>query len=243
MRLRHALSAVALTAALLAQSTFAAPADSFDATQSRISAKIYAMMQVQPDSVRPAPIDGLYEVVINRSRVFYVDADVRHLIAGRIFDAATETDLTAQRVQELSRIDWSSLPLQDAIKVVYGNGERKVAVFTDAKCSYCRVLERSLREVGNVTVYNFIYPILNSREMARNIVCAKDPAKVFQSHMLDGTTPQLAMCEAGQLDRNLSLGQKFGITGTPAIIFADGSRFGGAMPVDDLRRALDAQSR
>lgn len=229
-------------AVAMSGSLFAAPAQQTDPTAVKISAKIRSMMGVQPDSVEKAPVKGLYEVVINRSRLFYVDADVRHLIAGRIFDAATETDLTAKRMEELSRIDWKTLPLSDAIKVVYGKGERKIAVFTDAKCTYCQVLERSLRDIGNVTVYNFIYPILNSRETARSIVCAKDPSQAYQRHMLNGETPEnVPACDASLLDRNLELGRKYGITATPSIVFADGSRFSGAMPIDQLRRILNEQ--
>ena len=236
MQLKQMITGAALAVALFSTGVATAAAD---ANIDRISAKIVSMMGVKPDSVKPAPVPGLYEVVINRSRVFYVDANAKYLIAGRIFDAATETDLTAQRVEELSRIDWKELPLNDAIKVVYGKGERKIAVFTDAKCTYCRILERTLRDIGNVTVYNFMYPILNSREMARNIVCAKNPAKAFQEHMLEGKDPAVNRCDTGVLDRNLALGQLYSITGTPAIIFADGTKFAGAMPADQLRKALD----
>ncbi len=239
MKFRSTFLRTALCAALIATATTSVASAAQDKTRDRISAKVMSMMGVKPDSVQPAPVKGLYEVVINRTRLFYVDADVKHLIAGRIFDAATETDLTAQRVEALSRIDWKELPLKDAIKVVYGKGERKIAVFTDAKCTYCRILERSLKEVGNVTVYNFMYPILNSREMAQNIVCAQDPAMTFQQHMLEGKDPAVNRCATEVLDRNLALGQQFGITGTPAIIFADGSKFAGAMPVDRLKQALD----
>lgn len=236
MQLKQIKTGIVLAAALFSTGMVtAAP----DAASDRISAKIISMMGIKPDSVKPAPVAGLYEVVINRSRLFYVDANAKYLIAGRIFDAVTETDLTAQRIEELSRIDWKELPLNDAIKVVYGKGERKIAVFTDAKCTYCRILERTLRDIGNVTVYNFMYPILNSREMARNIVCAKDPAKAFQEHMLEGKDPAVNRCETGVLDRNLALGQLYSITGTPAIIFADGTKFAGAMPADQLRKALD----
>lgn len=235
MQFKKILTCAAVCSSILAAgSAFAA-----DAATDRISAKIVAMMGVKPDSVVKAPVAGLYEVVINRSRVFYVDANVKYLIAGRIFDAATETDLTAKRMEELSRISWNELPLKDAIKVVYGKGERKVAVFTDAKCTYCRMLEKSLRDIGNVTVYNFMYPILNSREIARDIVCAKDPAKAFQDHMLEGKDPAVYRCDTKVLDRNLALGQLYNITGTPAIIFADGSKFAGAMPADQLKAALE----
>ena len=228
-------SAAAPAADAAAPAPAAAEAQSLE---SRIAARVLAVTTMKPDTVRPAPVKGLYEVVVKR-RLFYVDEKVEHLIVGRIFDAATETDITAARIEELSRIDWKELPLQDAIKVVYGNGERKVAVFTDARCTYCQMLEKSLRETGNVTVYNFLYPILNSREVTRNIVCAKDPAKALQDHMLNGTEPPAAKCDDSVLDRNLALGARYEISATPFIIFANGSRVTGALPSDQLNRGLN----
>ena len=172
-----------------------------------------------------------------------MDKSAKYLIVGRIFDTKTETDLTAERMKELSRVDWKTLPLNDAIKVTYGNGERKVVVFTDARCTYCSMLERNLQAAGNVTVYNFIYSILNSKEMARDIVCAKNPASAWQAHMLDGTEPAKAAdkCDASVLDRNLALGEKFGFTSTPSIIFADGTIVQGALPTEDLNVKLSAK--
>ncbi len=240
--MRAALFGAAATiTAALAAATSAFAADTAPAAgklEDQIAARVLAVTTMKPDSVRSTPVKGLYEVVVKR-RVFYVDENVTHLIVGRIFEAATETDITARRIEELSRIDWKELPLQDAIKVVYGKGERKVAVFTDARCTYCQMLEKTLRETGNVTVYNFLYPILNSREVARNIVCSKDPAKALQEHMLNGTEPPAAKCDDSVLDRNLALGAKFEISGTPFIIFENGSRVTGALPNDQLNRGLN----
>lgn len=232
--MRKVLFGIAAAAAVC----LAAPASAADNTEQQISARVYSVTSMKPDSVQPSPIKGLWEVVVNR-RVFYVDEKVTHLLVGRIFDAVTETDLTAARIEELSRIQWKGLPLDDAIKIVYGNGERKVVVFTDARCTYCQMLEKNLREAGNVTVYNFLYPILNSREIARNIVCAKNPAKALQEHMLNGTEPPPAKCDDSVLDRNIALGQKYEITGTPLIVFANGARVTGALPSDQLNRGLN----
>ncbi len=233
--MRAALFSVAAAVAAALASTHALAANELE---DQIAARVLAVTSMKPDSVRPTPVKGLYEVVVSR-RVFYVDEDVKHLIVGRIFDAATETDITAARIEELSRIDWKELPLDDAIKVVYGNGERKVAVFTDARCTYCQMLEKNLRDTGNVTVYNFLYPILNSRDIARNIVCAQDPAKALQDHMLNGTEPPPASCDDSVLDRNLALGAKFEVSGTPLLIFANGSRVTGVLPSKDLDRGLN----
>ena len=226
MRIRTFAAAAAVVAAGL-PTTAAVNAADTGAQEKEIAARIFSTTGMKVDKVTPAPIEGLWEVFMNR-RVFYVDKSAKYLIVGRIFDTKTETDLTAERMKELSRVDWKTLPLNDA---------------TDARCTYCSMLERNLQAAGNVTVYNFIYSILNSKEMARDIVCSKNPASAWQAHMLDGTEPAKAAdkCDASVLDRNLALGEKFGFTSTPSIIFADGTIVQGALPTEDLNVKLSAK--
>lgn len=73
----------------------------------KISKAVQAATGKAPDSVMKSPVNGLWEVVIDK-RIFYSDADARHLIIGRIFDSATERDLTAERIEELNRINGMS---------------------------------------------------------------------------------------------------------------------------------------
>ena len=229
--------------ALLAATALLAAAAHADTIEDALKAKILTRTGMAVDAVHPTPIEGLYEAVMGR-RLFYVDKTGDYLIIGRIFNAATQEDLTTPRIEDLNRIDWKTLPLEDAVRVTYGKGERRLVVFTDANCSFCSMLERNLREVGNVTVYNFIYPILNSEETARRILCAKDPARAWQDHMLKGTVPPPApaSCDSSVLERNLALGQKFGLNATPAILFEDGLFNQGAMTPEALRERL-ARSR
>ena len=208
----------------------------------QIAARVYSRTGMKVDEVRPSPVPGLYELSVGR-KLFYVDAQARHLIAGRIYDMVADTDLTSKRLEELSRIDWKKLPLNDAIKITYGKGERQVVVFTDTKCRFCSVLEGSLEQVGNVTVYNFIYPILNSVDLARNVVCSKNPAATLKEHLSQGTTPAkvIGACDSSVIDRNLALGRRYGLNGTPAIIFEDGSLHNGAMHPSQLEDALQTR--
>lgn len=230
-----ALGATAMLAGFNAQA-----ADSVNSE--KIAAKIYSRTGMKVDEVNPSPVKGLYEIVVGR-KLFYVDAEARHLIAGRIYDTVSEVDLTAKRIEDISRITWEKLPLQDAFKVTYGKGERQVAVFTDARCRFCSVLENSFEQVGNVTVYNFIFPILNSEDLARDIVCSKDPAQALKDHLSKGTMPPKAIgkCDASVIERNLAMGRRFGLTGAPAIIFMDGSLHPGAMMPQQLDYALETR--
>ncbi|MDR5752871.1 MULTISPECIES: DsbC family protein [unclassified Caballeronia] len=153
--------------------------------------------------------------------------------------ATGEEEASATQMQG-RRIDFASLPLGDAIKTVQGNGMRKVAVFADPYCPYCRTLERRLSEVPDVTIYTFLFPILtpDSKRMAAVIWCASDREATWHAWMLDGRTPVRRVCPGAPLERNLSLAKGLGVKITPTIIFANGELVTGAIPLDDLKSLL-----
>ncbi|HNZ91631.1 MAG TPA: DsbC family protein, partial [Acidovorax sp.] len=137
-------------------------------------------------------------------------------------------------------VDFSALPLKDAVTIVRGDGKRKLAVFEDPNCGYCKRFERDLQNVDNVTVYLFLYPILSpdSAEKSRNIWCAKDKATTWHDFMLRDKAPNTASCDTSALQRNLAFGKKYKITGTPTLIFANGARAPGAISAQDVEKRL-----
>lgn len=182
------------------------------------------------EEIRPSAMPGLFEVRINQADIFYTDAEGNFLIQGTLFDTRARANLTEQRVEELSRVAFSDLPLQDAITTVRGNGQRKIAVFMDPNCGFCKRLDRDMVRVNNVTVYTFLVPLLgpNSQTMSRNIWCARNPADTYHNWMLRGVTPPEATCDAAALERNLAFSNRHRITGTPTSFLADGTRIVGA---------------
>lgn len=192
------------------------------------------------DRVRPAPIAGLYEIVSGRN-IFYSDASGRHLIAnGHIFDTRDRRDLTAERLQEINRIDWKRLPLDLAIV----SGDPKglpMAVFTDPDCPFCRRLERELQRVKGVKVYSFLFPLTrihpHAREHAEAIWCAKDRHKAMIDLMLHGKRLSKGRCKT-PIDRILALGKRLQISGTPTLVAGDGRINAGAIPADRLKQWL-----
>jgi thiol:disulfide interchange protein DsbC len=97
--------------------------------------------------------------------------------------------------------------------------------------------------VKDVTVYTFLYPILggDSPEKARNIWCAKDNTKVWRDWMIEGAAiPAAAPCDTSALQRNFALGRKHRITGTPGLVFEDGSHKPGAIEPAQLEKLLVA---
>lgn len=188
--------------------------------------------------VSNTPFPGLFEIRIG-SDLLYTDAGVNYVLQGSLIDAKSRRDLTAQRIAALSHVDFDSLPLHDAIKQVKGDGSRKIAVFEDPNCGYCKLLHQTLEKVDNVTVYTFLYPILSpdSHVRSRNIWCAQDNATVWKDWMVRGKQPAAADCET-PIEQNLALGRSLMVTGTPAIFFADGSRINGALPIEALEEKL-----
>jgi len=198
------------------------------------------------DEVTKAPVPGLYEVRIG-SEVIYTDESGNYVIQGHLIDTKTRVDLTEARIAKLTEIDFSSLPLKDAILIKQGTGSRKLVVFGDPNCGYCKRLERDLLALKDVSIYTLLYPILgpDSNAKARDIWCAKEPAKTWRNWMVDGVTPPKVMgkCDTTAIDRNMALGNKHRVQGTPAVVFEDGSRAPGAIPADQLETRMAAAAK
>lgn len=193
------------------------------------------------DEVRTTPLPGIYEVRVD-AELFYTDAEGNYLINGQIIDTRQKRNLTEERLDKLLAINFDSLPAKDAFTVVRGNGKRKLAMFQDPNCGYCKRMERDLQKVDNVTIHMYLYPILgpDSTDKSRNIWCAKDKGKAWLDWMVrNEAAPKAdASCDAAALARNIEFGKKHRITGTPTLIFADGSRVPGAIAAADVEKML-----
>ncbi len=193
------------------------------------------------DEINKTPIPGIYELRIGQD-IVYTDEQGNHLIQGNLIDTRTRVDLTEARVNKLSAIDFASLPLKDAIVIKQGNGTRRLAVFGDPNCGYCKRIERDLAKLQDVTIYTFLYPILgaDSTAKSKDIWCASDSGKVWRAWMVDGMAPprNIAKCDTAALERNVEFGKKHRVQGTPALVFEDGTRVPGAIPLEQLEKNL-----
>ena len=229
----------ALLAALSAMAMAQTPPAARGSVEEGIRARVEQRFNAKPDSVTRTPF-GLWEVVIG-TEIIYVDQEVNYAFAGRVIDAKTREDLTGKRRDELLRVDFKSLPLEQAVKVVRGNGSRTLVTFEDPNCGYCKKLYRDIAGLKNVTIYTFLYPILSqdSFEKSRGIWCAKDRAKAWDDLMANGKAPPAAAADCKHpLQQTLELGRKLEVTGTPTLFFADGRRMPGAMPLERIEAAL-----
>jgi thiol:disulfide interchange protein DsbC len=192
------------------------------------------------DEITRSAMPGLVEVRMNGFDIVYTDLEGNFLIQGNLIDTRARRNLTEERVEKLTSVDFDSLPLKDAFTVVRGNGKRKVAVFEDPNCGYCKRFERDMQKLDNVTFYMFLYPILgaSSTTMSQNIWCSKDRPKAWLDWMVRDVPPASASCDVSALQRNVEFGRKYRITGTPTLIFADGSRVPGAIPAAQVEKFL-----
>ncbi|HEY4068323.1 MAG TPA: DsbC family protein [Burkholderiaceae bacterium] len=195
------------------------------------------------DEVTKTPIPGLYEVRMG-TEILYTDERGEYIVQGSIVDTKTRSDLTAARIDKLTAIDFASLPLKDAIVWKQGNGARKLVVFADPNCGYCKKFETEMQQVKDVTVYTFLYPILggDSPDKARDIWCAKDRATVWRDWMIRGAVAPRSMgqCDISVLQRNVAMGKRYHLTGTPSLVFEDGKRIPGALPPTEVEKQFVA---
>jgi thiol:disulfide interchange protein DsbC len=191
------------------------------------------------EEVRKTPMAGLFEVRVGTD-LYYTDAQGNYLIQGQMLDTRQKRNLTEERMDKLLSIDFASLPVADAFTIVRGTGKRKIAVFEDPNCGYCKRFERDLQSVDNVTIHLFLYPILgaDSLEKSRNIWCAKDKTKAWLDWMVRDQAPPKLSCDTAALTRNVEFGRKWRINGTPTLVFADGSRVPGAISAQQLEQKL-----
>lgn len=228
--------AVGLLAGMLATTAWAD-----EATLKKTIEATYPKVKIQ--NISKTPYAGLYEVFLD-GQIIYTDDSFNFLIVeGRLVDPKNRRDLTAERMDELTRVDFASLPLDKAIKVVKGNGSRKLVIFSDPDCPYCKKLEqRDIVGITDVTIYTFLYPLESLHPDAANksraIWCAPDRSKAWQEWILNGRLPKsTASCDT-PIDDVAELGSNLGITSTPTLIFANGKRLLGAYPAKEIEKAM-----
>ena len=192
-------------------------------------------------SVTKTPYSGLYEVYMD-GQLVYADANAQYIIMGDVLDVKSRTNLTQARLSVLNAVKWETLPLGNAIKMVKGKGERKLVVFSDVDCPYCRKFEAELTKVDNITVYTFLYPIEGLHPKAvqtsRQIWCAPDKNQAWDDYLSSSKIPDNDGKCANPVDQNITLANKLGINGTPTIILYNGQRIPGMVPAAKLEEMM-----
>jgi thiol:disulfide interchange protein DsbC len=241
--LRLALTALACIAVGSSMAQDAAKADASAKEVAAVKKLLEAKFPGAPISnVSKSPYFGLYEAQLD-DRMLYTDAKVNYVLVGSVYDTATRTNLTEQRMRKMNRVAWESLPLDMAIKKVKGDGSRKLAIFSDADCPFCKRLESEMKGLDNVTVYTFLFPIdqlhPDSARKSAMIWCAPDRLKAWDDWFDSAKLPDNKGDCPTPIAQTALLGQKFHVNATPTLVFADGSVIPGAIPLDRLEAELN----
>ncbi|MQY52124.1 DsbC family protein [Rhodocyclus gracilis] len=226
------LTLIGLLAAAMTSTSFADEASVKKAIEAKLGNKV--------DSVTKMPYLGLYEVYTD-GQIVYTDEKQTTLLIGTLIDGKTMKNVTAERMQKLTAIRFNDLPIERAVKIVRGDGKRVFATFEDPNCGYCKRLAKETAKLDNATIYVFLFPILSpdSLEKSKQIWCSADRGKAWTEWMVDGKAPVAkGDCDVSAIQKNLELGHKLAINGTPTIFFTDGERIPGAVPIAKIEQKL-----
>jgi thiol:disulfide interchange protein DsbC len=186
--------------------------------------------------VNRTEVDGVYEVVAGRN-VFYTDPLVRYMFIGSLYDIANRHDLTADRVEKLSLIKFAEMPDAAAIIFRQGTGAKKVAVFSDPDCPYCRKMEPELAKLKDTTIYVYLMPLPMHGDAAKksaSVWCSADRGQAWRNLMLKNELPlAVERCEQ-PLQQILSVAQAHGVRGTPTLVSEDGRVHAGFMSAEQI---------
>lgn len=232
MSFKTMLKPVALTFALtafLSSPVFA----SVDTVKYKLAQKY---PKVKIENLKTTEMKNVYSGTLD-NQVVYVDEAAEHLFFGSMIRLKDQKNLTKDLVVSQNSIDFNQLPLQDAIKTVRGTGARKLAIFSDPNCPYCKTLEGNLSQLKDVTIYTFMFPIkAQSIEPSKKVWCSFNKEYAWKSLIVDGQQPNVKADCANPIERNLQLGRSLGVQGTPAIIFSNGLKVTGAYPAAEIQK-------
>jgi thiol:disulfide interchange protein DsbC len=233
------LTSVLMVCMLLVPAT----AKSNDAVSANIKTSVETWLagKYKVDEVRKAPMPNMYEVRIGTDIIYVDDKGNYAFVEGQLIDIKTSKNLTKERQEELLTIKWSDLQMNLALKQVNGNGKRKVAVFEDPNCGYCKQFRKDLINLKDATIYTFVYPVLapDSDVKSRKVLCSADKMGAWNDLMLSNKVPG----NNGTCDQPLAkikeMGGKMGITATPTVFFGNGKRLQGYVPPAQLEKMID----
>lgn len=191
---------------------------------------------VKINNLQSTEMQGLYSGTLD-NQIVYVNEDAQHLFIGSMIRLKDQHNLTKDLVVKQNTVDFKSLPLNDAVKSVRGNGKRQLAIFSDPNCPYCKTLEGNLAKLNDVTIYTFIYPIKTQSIIpSKQVWCSSNKEYAWKNLLQKGIKPTAAATCETPIERNLALGKKLGLQGTPAIIFSNGYKVMGAYPAEEIEK-------
>jgi len=227
---------------LLTSSIVAQAQDDFSAVEERIRS---LAPNAESIAISETPIEGILMVQVGGD-VVYATADGKYMIQGRVVNLDTQEDLTEKAKSEGRRELLAGMDTSKQITFSPENPEYELTVFTDIDCGYCRKLHAQVEEynASGIAIHYMAFPRAGigsrSYEKAVSVWCASDQQDALTQAKL-GTDPEVAQCD-NPIAEQYELGIALGVTGTPALLTADGTLIPGYVPPAQLRERLDKMS-
>lgn len=196
------------------------------------------------DSIKPAEINGLYEVMLGGS-VVYVTDDGKYLLHGQLIETATKKNITESKQAEIRKAELEKVGEQNMIVFKAKTPKHFVSVFTDIDCGYCRKFHSEIDQylAQGITVRYMFYPRAGksseSYTKAVAVWCADDRQKALTAAK-KGEKQDSKSCET-PIDRHMELASNFGLSGTPMIVTEKGNVLPGYVPAQQLAKILDSE--
>jgi thiol:disulfide interchange protein DsbC len=201
--------------------------------QSQLQKK-YPALKIE--NIKSTEMPGMYSGSIG-DQIIYTGEDAEYILVGSMIRLKDQKNLTNSLMLTQNQADWKKLPLKDAIKTVRGNGKRQLAIFSDPNCPYCKQLEVELNKLNDVTIYTFVLALKpQSVAPSKQLFCESDPSLAWSNLVSKGIQPSNKKNCANPIERNLQLAKSLGVSGTPAIIFSNGTKLMGAYPAAEIEK-------
>lgn len=200
---------------------------------------------MQPDSIKPAPVEGLYEVVMG-PHVFYVSRDGKYMVQGDLVDLENRTNLTQPARQAAQEAAIDSIGEENMLVYSPEKPTHSITVFTDIDCGYCRKLHQEMADLNarGIEVRYLLFPRAGAKshsyEKAVSVWCADDRNAAL-TEAKSGKEPEARQCQ-NPVKEHMAMGQMIGVQGTPTIVLEDGRIVPGYLPAARLAAMLEAGS-
>lgn len=203
--------------------------------------------QLQVVQISSTPMPDMFEVMITSGEVLFADKTGTYLIAGEMFMARPDglVNLTAEtRKTQVAQL-LQNVPEEEMIIFPADDPKAEITVFTDVDCTYCRRLHSEIEQINDygITVRYMAYPRGGAASPALakmiSVWCAGDEEgrKSALSDAKHGETLPQWQCE-NPVMAHYNLGNRIGVTGTPAIVMSDGTLMPGYAPAETLRERV-----
>ena len=201
-----------------------------------------SMPSVKVDSVKPAVIKGLFEVVVG-ANIYYVSEDGKYLLQGRLVDVAARKDLTEEKLNVTRKLAIEKMGQANMIVFKPKITKYTVTIFTDIDCGYCRKLHSEIDQylAQGITIQYLFFPRAgkgsDSYNKAVSVWCAEDRNAALTAAKKDQKLPEKTC--TNPIDRHMQLAAEFDVKGTPMIISENGNVYPGYLPAKQLVEALE----